>query len=132
MNYVFTLNNPDVPVDKALLESLVTSGVAVFCVFQLEKGEAEETPHFQGLFFLSSHIPSGYIEFSSKKTLAACKKLLPRAHWEARAGTQEQAIAYSSKEESRVEGPWSFGSKKNQPKVCSCSLWWCSNKPVGL
>nr|WAE42741.1 MAG: replication associated protein [Cressdnaviricota sp.] len=38
----------------------------------------------------------------------------PPAHFEPRAGTQAQAIAYCSKEDSRVEGPWTFGEPKQQ------------------
>lgn len=135
MNFVFTLNNPVIPADHDLLKELVQSGKAVFITYQLEAGK-EGTPHFQG-----------YVEWTTKKSFAACKKLLTaRAHIEARMGTQDQAIAYANKLDTRVEGPWTYGEKKTQAKVscsfclgdmsppdyctCSnrscCSLWWCN------
>lgn len=103
-NYVFTWNNPaDNYRDK--MESLVDSNDAQYLVYQMEEGE-EGTPHLQG-----------YIEWTGRKTLTACKKLLPKAHWEPRKGTQEQAIEYCTKEDTRVDGPWELGEKKKQSKV---------------
>lgn len=60
----------------------------------------------------------GYIEFTKKVTLAHLKDILcfEGAHWEPRRGTQSQAIAYCSKQDTRVEGPWTFGDKKSQGK----------------
>lgn len=66
-------------------------------VCQLELGESG-TLHYQG-----------YAEFTQPKRLAACKKLLPRAHWTAADGTPEQNEKYCTKEEGRQEGPWKFG-----------------------
>lgn len=39
---------------------------------------------------------------------------LETAHFEPRHGTQAQAIAYCQKEDSRIEGPWIWGVKKEQ------------------
>jgi len=46
--------------------------------------------------------------------LSAVRKLSSRAHWETRQGSQAQAIAYCSKEDTRVDGPWEFGEVKTQ------------------
>lgn len=89
-NWVFTLNNPDAP--------LVPPDDCKFLVYQKE---CVSTPHFQG-----------YAVFAKNKRLAAVKKWLPSAHWEIRRGTHEQAIAYSTKEDSRVEGPWEHGDSR--------------------
>ncbi len=92
----FTLNNPSdpIPFDVEKMEYLV---------YQREVG-VNGTPHFQG-----------YCEFKTKKRLAAVKELLGnRCHIERRFGTQEQAIRYAKKEDTRVAGPWEFG----EPKVC--------------
>ncbi len=94
---VFTLNNPTdpIPFDVEKMDYLV---------YQREVG-ANGTPHFQG-----------YCEFKIQKRLGAVKELLGGAsvHIERRFGTQEQAIKYAKKEDTRVEGPWEFG----EPKVC--------------
>ncbi len=68
-----------------------------YYVFQLEAGESE-TPHYQG-----------YAEFNTPVALTGVKKLLPRAHWEKRLGTRDQARDYAMKQETRKKGPWEFG-----------------------
>lgn len=45
------------------------------------------TPHLQG-----------YVRFAQPKTLAQMRKLIPRAHLEARKGTETQAATYCQKE----------------------------------
>ena len=66
-----------------------------FIVFQLEQGLDGATPHVQG-----------YIEFNCQLRLNAAKRLISqRAHLEVRRGSQQQAIAYCEKQETRLEGP---------------------------
>ena len=55
----------------------------------------------------------GYIVFAQAKSLAACRKILPRAHWEVRMGTHEQAADYCKKTGDFVE-TGSFVTKKEQ------------------
>lgn len=43
----------------------------------------------------------------------------PPARFAARHGTQAQAIAYTQKEETRVEGPWTWGEPKHQGQSVS-------------
>jgi len=93
-NWCFTINNPE--------NNEVPEGWGSYCTWQLEKG-AEGTPHLQG-----------YVEFDKVQRLSALKKLSKSAHWEARKGSQAQAIAYCNKEESREAGPWSSGQTKGQ------------------
>ena len=94
VNWIFTINNPssnDLP--------RAWPGVK-WCCWQLEAGE-NGTPHLQG-----------YVVLEKKKRLGGMKKLDKTAHWEVRKGTHEQAKAYCSKEETRVDGPWEFGVDK--------------------
>lgn len=93
-NWVFTLNNPKEPLDFDKLNALSL-------IYQLELGQ-EQTPHYQG-----------YIRFEKNRRFSAVKKLLPTAHWEIRRGSHSQAIAYCSKEDTRIEGPWRFGDFTN-------------------
>jgi len=93
-NFVFTINNPSIELKGD--DPNEWPGVR-YCVFQLEQGE-QGTVHWQG-----------YVCFETKKTIAALKVLSPRAHWEVRQGTHEQARVYCTKEEGRLDGPYEFG-----------------------
>lgn len=96
-NVCFTLNNPE----SELVFDEVWMG---YLVYQKEKGE-EGTEHYQG-----------YLELKQAQRFSRLKAWLPRAHFEPRKGTQEQAIAYCKKEDTRLEGPWEFGLPKSQGK----------------
>lgn len=90
--WVFTDNNPSYePAD------LPVASFEKYVSWQLEEGE-EGTTHVQG-----------YLECATRQRLSALKKWLPRAHFETRKGTAEQARDYTRKEESRKEGPWERG-----------------------
>lgn len=95
-NWCFTLNNPTFD-SQGLLAILNADESVRYAVFQLEKGESE-TEHFQG-----------YVEFSKVRKIGGLKKLLPRAHWETRKGTREQARDYCMKSDSRVQEPVEIG-----------------------
>lgn len=62
----------------------------------------------------------GYVELTNSQRLTGVQKLLgdDTIHLETRKGTQEQARAYCMKPETRIAGPWEFGtfSKKSQGK----------------
>ena len=89
-NWVFTLNNPtpeEVPKDWVPEQ-------VKYLVYQLEKGEKEATPHYQG-----------YICFRREKSLHWLKEnCSPRAHWEPRRGTHAEASDYCQKQDTRVPG----------------------------
>ena len=80
-NWVFTLNNYTEEEEASLL--ILPSGVKYLIVGK----EMVQTPHLQG-----------YVVFTSQVRLFTCKKLLPRAHWEQRKGSHEQARDYCKKE----------------------------------
>lgn len=93
--WCFTINNPEGELD---FESV---GQVKYAVYQLEEGD-QGTPHYQG-----------YIEFVTRKSLAALKKfptVFAKAHWETRKGTALQAAEYCKKEEGRLSGPWEYGT----------------------
>lgn len=93
-NWCFTLNNPDV----AVQEVLRAQAEVRFACGQTEVGEGG-TEHVQG-----------YIEFTKPMSLRGLRKVLPRAHWEVRRGTAEQARDYCRKAETAVAGTqWEFG-----------------------
>lgn len=72
-----------------------------YMVWQMEQCPKTEKIHIQG-----------YTEMSSPVSLKKAKTLIgDKAHLEVRNGTQEQAIAYCMKAESRVAGPWELGNK---------------------
>lgn len=94
-NAVFTINNPD-----KILEFENNSCVRG-CIWQKERGESG-TEHYQG-----------YIEFTKPMSFKAIKEVIgDRAHVEKRMGTRDQAIAYCQKEDTRIDGPWTFGDMK--------------------
>jgi len=68
---------------------------------QLEKGE-EGTPHIQ--FFVNCKKPT---------RISALKKICNKAHFE-EVKINNGAHDYCMKEETRVEGPWEFGTKPLQ------------------
>lgn len=107
-NWCFTLNNPDDIKDKFIL----WPDSVRYAIYQLEIG-ASGTKHLQG-----------YVEFDKVQRLSAVKKVLPKAHWETRKGTREQARDYcmpdthlecrdgKTKRETGeyLEGPWELGT----------------------
>ena len=78
---------------------------ARYAVFQEEVGE-NGTRHLQG-----------YIEFPSPRRMAWIKEHMEddTVHLEKAMGTPEQCRDYCTKEETRVGGPYEFGSLKKNP-----------------
>lgn len=71
---------------------------ASYLVFQTEMGE-QGTLHFQG-----------YLEFKAQVRFSHIKRFLPTAHIELARGTPQQCDEYCSKEETRMDGPYRFGT----------------------
>jgi len=95
MVWVFTINNFE---DTQCVKEWSDVKDAIW---QSEVG-ASGTPHLQG-----------FVRFVKNKRLTALKKLSATAHWEA-SKDPKAAIAYCSKEDTRVEGPWTIGSPGGQ------------------
>ncbi len=95
-NFIFTLNNPTEE-EKRFWKSLLDVAdfredyFVRYVIFQTELGESE-TIHLQG-----------YVELSKQMRLNEVRrKFGNRVHYEHRRGTQQQAIDYSKKEDTRV------------------------------
>lgn len=102
-NYVFTINFADGEPTQLLSEEFPSW--LTYVVWQLELGE-EGTLHYQG-----------YLECRGAQLFTRIQREVPGfegAHFEVRRGSQEQAIAYAEKEDSRVDGPWHHGEPKAQ------------------
>lgn len=107
-NWCFTLNNPTEE-ERQSFRNFEVAGLPrglAFLVYQEERGHAEETAHFQG-----------YLETSVSHKIGWLKNNFNgRAHYEPRMGTQAQAIAYCTKEDSRVPDGMrgSFGEPRGE------------------
>ena len=89
----FTLNNPES--DEIAFDPAITR----YAVWQKESGD-NGTIHLQG-----------YVEFLKSVSFKAAKKTIGNgAHLEDRRGTRDQARDYCRKEETRIAGPWEFGT----------------------
>lgn len=99
--YCFTLNNPD-PIHLINPELFIDgpSDLIRYAIWQLETGDSG-TQHFQG--YLELRVSCRYTKVISSTNLKG-------AHFEPRRGNRDQARDYCRKEESRVSGPWEFGS----------------------
>lgn len=97
-SWIFTNNNPEEP------DSWKDDSRIRYVIFQLERSESN-TYHWQG-----------YVEFNTTMRLSGCKTILPKAHWEPRRGTPDQAADYASKESTRIAGPWTKGERVTQGK----------------
>jgi len=99
-SWVVTWNNPpfagtDGDIDAKLLdfmESKLQEREFTYAVWQLERGR-ENTLHAQM-----------YVQFDKKVRTGGVRRLFPGCYAEARRGTHEEAVAYSQKEDTRVEG----------------------------
>lgn len=75
------------------------SGKFEYLCYNLEKCPESGRYHYQC-----------YIYFKTRTRFSQCKIYEPTAHWEPRQKTHTNAKKYCTKEETRVEGPFEFGS----------------------
>lgn len=113
-NYCFTINNPT----PATIESLQQLAAQVrYIIFQEERG-ANGTNHIQG-----------YTQFHTPLSLNGAKRRIhERAHLEIARGSPEQNIQYCSKEETRIQGPYTYGTPITQGKRSDLSAFAISIK----
>lgn len=94
--WCFTLNNPE-----GGAELYGEDWVVNYMVVGAEIAPETGTPHHQG-----------YVNFANPRSLAGVRKLLPRAHWEAVRGTEQENFDYCSKEGSII---LEFGEREHAP-----------------
>lgn len=93
-NWMWTLNNPTEE-ERSYFTGLQTPPRGIqYLIFQEERAPDTGTIHFQGYLETPNTIRMSWLKNNFNS----------RAHYDIRRGTQEEAIAYCSKEESRVEG----------------------------
>jgi hypothetical protein len=78
--------------DFAKAEDVTAWPLFKFAVYQYELCPDTGRTHIQG-----------YVVFSRRVSMKHCKSILPRAHWENRMGSHEQAVDYCSKLRTRLE-----------------------------
>lgn len=101
-NWVFTLK-----ADSLTPEEVMERLNYDYVIFQKERGEENGFIHYQG-----------YISHSSQIRFSTLKNIFPTIHLEVRkAPTHAEAIAYCSKEETRIDGPFIKGNTpKDRPR----------------
>lgn len=99
--FVFTLNNPTAP----LSFSQETHPIIRYVIWQREVAPTTNTPHYQG-----------YMEVNKPVRFSALHKLpgLDRCSFQTAKGSAEQNFRYCTKENSREEGPWEYGTPGKQ------------------
>lgn len=104
-NYVFTINFADGDVTALLPEEFPEW--LTYCCWQLELGHENNVLHYQG-----------YLECSGKKSMKQVHAVpgFERAALQVRRGTQDQAVSYATKSDTRIDGPWTHGECKEQGK----------------
>jgi len=78
-----------------------------FATWQMEMCPDTYKLHWQGYMELDTQVP-----WSTLHTYDGFNH--PPAHFEIRRGSQKDAIGYCTKEDTRVEGPWTWGEPKQQ------------------
>lgn len=97
-HWCFTLNNPD-ELDNVEQAKALFAKCSRY-VYQLEEGDEEKTPHWQG-----------YFKLSKKARFSQIQKWLPGWHLE-KCNNIDASIEYCQKTEGRLDGPWSMGFKR--------------------
>lgn len=92
--WVFVVNNPGDWRPK-------WDANAAYLVYQLERGEEQGTTHLQG-----------YVRFAKRKRFKTAKSWFSNdaVHIEKAQGNEQQNRDYCTKEQTRVDGPWEFGT----------------------
>ena len=96
--WFLTINNEERSLEE-LSEYVKNLEHFKYSMFQREEGEKKHTPHIQMLLI-----------FTVGKRFSTIQNYFPKAHIEEVKGTNAQARAYCSKQETRIEGPIEIGN----------------------
>ena len=102
-NFFVTLFNPPEEFEPMKKFNTKYNDIFAYAIWQYEKASSTDNLHIQG-----------YIELKRPLSLSNIQLIYPTIHIEERKGTQQEAIKYCSKEETRVRGPFQEGSPKSQ------------------
>ncbi len=98
--YIFTINNPKFT-GPDLLTVIKDENWALFTVLQLELGTGTGTIHLQG-----------WVVWTTPIRVTQCRgRLGGSAHVEPQLGSDIEAYAYATKEDTRQDGPWELGPR---------------------
>lgn len=98
--FCFTLNNPTEENHHELSDCFYSSGRVRFLLYQLERAPSTGTEHIQA-----------YIEFNTQMRFRAVLQLLPHGVCLlASRGSANDNIEYCSKPDSRIDGPYIYGT----------------------
>lgn len=100
-SWFFTWNNPDISATQ-LTQLLAVADINKYAI-QLEQGDSG-TPHYQGV-----------ISYRNQITFQTLKALDSRIHWEP-CHNLRAALGYCTKEQGRLDGPWTHNWTYEQPK----------------
>jgi len=99
--WCFTLYHTEVSEVEGKLRPLVE-----YAIWQQEQCPTTGVLHMQG-----------FAVFYKRKRFSQLKLIWPHAHWETQESTDEKCIAYCSKSESRVAGPWELGTRPTRKRT---------------
>jgi len=102
--WMITINNPIIPCQMYLTQWL-SDGNIVFGCGQTERGE-QGTRHHQ--IYVVTKVNDANRNGYGIKWMK--ENIHSSAHFEPRHGTHQQAVEYCSKEDTRIEGPWTVGA----------------------
>lgn len=112
-SWMFVLNNParnDIPKSLKDLETVY---------WQREEG-TRKIPHLQGV-----------VTFKYPKSFGQVRRMIPKAWWSVMLGSIAQAVAYCTKERTRIEGPWGYHHISADILIGSQGLLALRNEPLG-
>lgn len=71
----------------------------------------------------------GFVILSHRARLSQLKKIDSTIHWEPARGTDEQCIAYCSKEDTRLDGPYESGTRPSEKKTLDSVIEFVDKNP---
>lgn len=92
---------------EAWLRHLKEAGLVTYCVGQLEEAPDTGRQHLQCFLQLKKPARLSWLK----------RHVHESAHWEPMKGTAQEASDYCRKEETRVMGPWEFGTMTAKGKI---------------
>jgi len=108
--YTITLNGEDIP--RSVLSDLL-GGCSESYAYQLEVGEQEGKEHYQGILRTPYRVRHRTLLHKFQETLSD-RWPLALVHLDRMQGSWSSALAYCTKEDSRIDGPW-FSDDYQEP-----------------